>query len=67
MEEILILATAIAIVVGGVVEAVKRATNVNKRYLPIVAMIVGALVGVLQLISLMQKWVIGSGLAVLQV
>lgn len=45
MEEILILATAIAIVVGGVVEAVKRATNVNKRYLPLVAIVVGVVVG----------------------
>lgn len=45
MEEILILATAIALVVGGVVEAVKRATNVNKRYLPIVALTVGIGVG----------------------
>lgn len=45
MEQILILATAIALVVGGVVEAVKRATNVNKRYLPIVALVVGIGVG----------------------
>lgn len=45
METILILATAIAIVVGGAVEAIKRATNVNKRYLPIVAIAVGILVG----------------------
>ncbi len=45
MEEILLLATAIAVVVGGVVEAIKRATRVNKRYLPIVAIAVGILVG----------------------
>lgn len=45
MEEILLLATAIALVVGGVVEAIKRATNVNKRYLPVVAIAVGILVG----------------------
>lgn len=45
MEEILLLATAIAIVVGGVVEAIKRATRINKRYLPIMAMAVGILVG----------------------
>lgn len=46
MEEILFLATAIALVVGGVVEAIKRATHIKKRYLPIVALIVGILVGV---------------------
>lgn len=45
MEDILLLATAIAVVVGGVVEAVKRATNISKRYLPIVALFLGALVG----------------------
>lgn len=45
MEEILILATAISLVVGGIIEAIKRASNVNKRFLPIMAMAVGILVG----------------------
>jgi len=45
MEEILILATAIAVVVGGVVEVIKQATRVDNRYLPIVALVVGVLVG----------------------
>jgi len=45
MEEILILATSIALLVGAIVEVVKRATLVNDRFLPIVALCVGILVG----------------------
>lgn len=45
MEEILILATSLALVVGGVVEVVKRATGIDGRFLPLVALVVGALVG----------------------
>ncbi|WP_330948908.1 holin [Virgibacillus sp. MG-45] len=41
MMEILTIATVIAPVTVGGVEAVKRATNVNKRYLPLVAVAVG--------------------------
>ena len=35
------MATVIAPVTGGVVQAVKKATNLNKRYLPAVATILG--------------------------
>lgn len=45
METILITASALALVVGALVEVFKRATNVNKRYLPLVALILGALIG----------------------
>lgn len=45
MVEILAIATLIAPVTAGVVQAVKKATNVNKRYLPIMAMVVGILLG----------------------
>lgn len=46
MIEILALATVIAPVTNAAVQAVKKATNVNKRYLPIVAVSVGCLLGV---------------------
>ncbi|WP_172369556.1 holin [Sporosarcina jiandibaonis] len=45
MNEILISATAIAIVVTGLVQVFKQATNINKRYLPLMAIIIGILVG----------------------
>lgn len=45
MVEILAMATVIAPVTGGVVQAVKKATNINKRYLPAVATMVGVLLG----------------------
>ena len=41
MVEILAMATVIAPVTGGVVQAVKKASNLNKRYLPAVATVVG--------------------------
>lgn len=41
MVEILAMATVIAPVTAGVVEAVKQATQVNNRYLPAVATILG--------------------------
>ena len=41
MVEILAMATVIAPVTAGVVEAVKRATQVDNRYLPAVATILG--------------------------
>lgn len=45
MVEILAMATVIAPVTGGVVQAVKKATNVNKRYLPAVATLTGIVLG----------------------
>ncbi|WP_155669142.1 holin [Ornithinibacillus caprae] len=41
MVEILAIASVIAPVTSGVVQAVKSATGVNKRYLPVMAMAVG--------------------------
>lgn len=41
MVEILAMATVIAPVTSGVVQAVKQATNINKRYLPAVATVLG--------------------------
>ena len=41
MVEILAMATVIAPVTAGVVEVVKQATQVNNRYLPAVATILG--------------------------
>lgn len=45
MEEILILATSLAFVVTGVVEVVKRATGIEGRFLPLLALVVGGAVG----------------------
>ena len=45
MVEILAMATVIAPVTGGVVQVIKKATNVNKRYLPAIAAVVGVLLG----------------------
>lgn len=45
MNEILISATAIAIVVTGLVQVFKQATNINKRFLPLCAVVIGVLVG----------------------
>lgn len=45
MEEILILATSIALLVGAFVEVVKRTALINDRFLPIVALCVGIIVG----------------------
>jgi len=41
MVEILAIATLIAPVTSGAVQAVKKATNLNKRYLPVLAVAVG--------------------------
>ena len=41
MVEILAMATVIAPVTSGVVQAVKKTTQLNKRYLPAVATLVG--------------------------
>ena len=45
MVEILAIATLIAPVTSGAVQAVKKATNLNKRYLPVLAVAVGAGLG----------------------
>lgn len=45
MVEILAIASLIAPVTAGVVQAVKKATNVKKRYLPLMAMAVGIVLG----------------------
>lgn len=41
MVEILAMATIIAPVTSGVVQAVKKATNINNRYLPLIAVVLG--------------------------
>ncbi|MFD2046003.1 holin [Ornithinibacillus salinisoli] len=41
MVEILAVATVIAPVTAGAVQAVKSATGINKRYIPVMAMAVG--------------------------
>ncbi len=45
MVEILAMATIIAPVTGGLVQAIKNATQVNKRYLPVMAVGVGITLG----------------------
>lgn len=46
MVEILVLATIIAPVTGGLVQALKHATHVKKRYVPLMAVVVGLTLGV---------------------
>lgn len=45
MVEILAMATIIAPVTAGVVEAIKQATQINNRYLPAVATLTGIVLG----------------------
>lgn len=45
MVEILAMATVIAPVTGGVLQAVKRATQIKKRYIPILAVVLGVVLG----------------------
>ncbi len=45
MVEILALATVIAPVTGGLVQAVKNATQIKKRYFPLMAVGVGLVLG----------------------
>ncbi|GEN30224.1 hypothetical protein HNQ35_000073 [Cerasibacillus quisquiliarum] len=47
MVEILAMATAIAAVTSGVVQAIKMTELVDKRYMPLMAIIVGMLLGLL--------------------
>jgi len=49
MTEILAMATAIAAVTGGVVQAIKKTKLVNKRYMPLLAIFIGAGLGALAL------------------
>lgn len=49
MFEILAGATLIAPVIMGVVQAVKKAGNISKRYLPLVAIAIGMILGGLAL------------------
>ena len=45
MVEILAMATVIAPITGGALQAVKKGFNVNNRYLPLMAVILGSLLG----------------------
>lgn len=45
MVEILAMATVIAPITAGLVEAIKKATGINKKYLPIAATLIGILIG----------------------
>lgn len=45
MVEILAMATVIAPVTSGVVEAIKKATKINDNLLPIIAILIGAILG----------------------
>lgn len=47
MVEILAMASAIAAVTSGVVQAIKMTELVDKRYMPLMAIIVGMLLGLL--------------------
>ena len=47
MVEILAMATAIAAVTSGVVQAIKMTELVDKRYMPLMAIIIGMLLGLL--------------------
>lgn len=46
MTEILAMATAIAPVTLAVIEAIKQALGINERYYPVLAIFIGALLGV---------------------
>lgn len=68
MVEILAMATAIAAVTNGAVQAIKKTKKVNKNYLPLIAIVVGLLLGAAALfveIGLIERlWAGGiSGLA----
>lgn len=45
MVEILAMATVIAPVTSGVVQAAKKATRINDNLLPIIAILIGAILG----------------------
>ncbi|MGW7862043.1 holin [Staphylococcus xylosus] len=45
MEQIIAFAGVIAIITGGIVTVIKKTNIVPKNYLPIIAMVIGALIG----------------------
>ncbi|MEJ7218737.1 holin [Staphylococcus gallinarum] len=45
MEQIIAFAGVIAIITGGIVSVIKKANFVPKNYLPVVAMVIGAVIG----------------------
>lgn len=45
MEQIIAFAGVIAIITGGIVTVIKKTNKVPKNYLPVAAMVVGALIG----------------------
>lgn len=68
MVEILTMATAIATVTNGVVQAIKKTERINKKYMPLAAILVGLVLGALAVfmdIGLVERlWAGGiSGLA----
>lgn len=68
MVEILAMSTVIAPVTSGAVQVVKKATNLNKRYLPLLAVVLGVILGTaanfLETDIVLRAWAGGiSGLA----
>lgn len=47
MKEILAMASAIGLVTSGVVQAIKHTDRISKTYLPIVAVLIGIVIGAL--------------------
>lgn len=47
MVEILAMATTIAPVTWGMLQAIKTATKVNKRYIPLMAVVIGVVLGII--------------------
>ncbi|GAB3801979.1 holin [Virgibacillus kimchii] len=45
MQEILMIATIIAPVTSGLIQAIKKASNINKRYVPVMAVGTGVVLG----------------------
>ncbi|MGJ9383252.1 holin [Salipaludibacillus sp. CF4.18] len=45
MEQILILATVIAPIATGLVQAVKKSINIKKEYMPMIAVVIGLALG----------------------
>lgn len=47
MNEILVLATIISPIVTGIVEAVKRGLQLDAKFAPLLAIVLGAIIGIL--------------------
>ena len=45
MEQIIAFVGVIAIITGGIVTVIKKTNFIPKNYLPVVAMVIGALIG----------------------